>query len=302
MKTLTIEATYRVLLGDVTHFHIMIVGVGGTGSTLAHHLASLAFHARQKGVQVDLILVDHDLVEMKNCGRQELSVQAAMGGNIPKVADLALRLNAAYGLDIEAWPQKYEMGMMRDWFQDGRYGHTPSHLIIGCVDNHLGRQQIAKTIERYNGRIWCIDCGNDLNNGQILIGNLTDLSQIQLDKMGLCSGLPSPYLQEPALLELDPEPQVQACTERVLSDSQSLMVNRMTATIAATYVTNFVLHRQILQMGTTFGLEPTVMSANLITQKNIHACKYATQIPASPTEDFEEENDGQNHQTPTETA
>ena len=295
MDTLTIEPTYRVLLGDVTHFRIMIVGVGGTGSTLAHHLASLAFHARQKGVQVDLMLVDHDLVEMKNCGRQELSVQAAMVGNIPKVADLALRLNAAYGLNIEAWPQKYEVGMARDWFADGRYGHPPTHLIIGCVDNHLGRRQIAETVTRYNGRIWCIDCGNDLNNGQILIGNLSDISQIQLDKLGLCSGLPSPYLQESALLEPDPEPQVHACTESVLTDSQSLMVNRMTATIAATYVTNFVLHRQIPQMGTTFGLEPTVMNANLITHKNIHACKSGTPIPASTAEDFEEENDGQNH-------
>ena len=290
MKTLTIQPTYRVLLGDVTHFRIMIVGVGGTGSTLAHHLASLAFHAGQKGVKVDLTLVDHDLVEMKNCGRQELSVQAAMVGNIPKVVDLALRLNAAYGLNIEAWPQKYEVGLERDWFADGRYGHTPTHLIIGCVDNHQGRRQIAQTIGRYNGRIWCIDCGNDLNNGQILIGNLSDISQMQLDKLGLGNGLPSPYLQEPALLEPDPEPQIHACTERVLTDSQSLMVNRMTATIAATYVTNLVIHRHILQMGTYFGLEPTVMSAKLITQKNIYACKSGTPIPANMTEEFEKEN------------
>ena len=269
MDSLIIEPTYRVLLGEVTHFRIMIVGVGGTGSTLAQHLASLAFHAGQKGLQVDLTLVDHDLVEMKNCGRQALSVQAAMMGNVPKVADLALRLNAAYGLHIEAWPQKYEIGMARDWFQDGRYGHAPIHLIIGCVDNHLGRLQIAETVERYNGRIWCIDCGNDLNNGQILIGNLTDLSQIHLDKMGLCHGLPSPYLQEPTLLDPDTEPQPRACTERILTDSQSLMVNRMTATIAATYVTNFVLHRQILQMGTCFNLEPTVATSRPISAINL---------------------------------
>ena len=269
MKTLTIEPTYRVLLGDVTHFRIMILGVGGTGSTLAHHLASLAFHARQKEVQVDLTLVDHDFVEMKNCGRQELSVQAAMVGNIPKVADLTLRLNAAYGLDIEAWPQKYDVGMARDWFTNGRYAHTPTHLIIGCVDNHLGRRQIAKTVERYNGRIWCIDCGNDLNNGQILIGNLADISQIQVDKLGLCSGLPSPYLQEPALLEPDPEPQVQACTERVLTGSQSLMVNRMTATIAAEYTAVFVLQKQILQIQTMFNLQPLVAHSLPITQTNL---------------------------------
>lgn len=99
MDTLTIEPTYRVLLGDVSHFRIMLVGTGGTGSTLALFRAGLAFHARQKGIQVDLTLVDHDVVEMKNCGRQAICVQAAVIGGTPKVADLALRLNAAYGLD-----------------------------------------------------------------------------------------------------------------------------------------------------------------------------------------------------------
>jgi tRNA A37 threonylcarbamoyladenosine dehydratase len=159
MDNLTIDPTYRVLLGDVTHVRLMLVGVGGTGSTLALFLAGLTFHARQKGIQVDITLVDHDVVEMKNCGRQAVSVQSAHIGDVPKVADLALRLNAAYGLNIEAWPQKYEADMGRDWFCRGQ--RAQSHLIIGCVDNHLGRREIAQTIAAYNGRIWGIDCGNE---------------------------------------------------------------------------------------------------------------------------------------------
>ncbi|MCP4416131.1 MAG: hypothetical protein GY805_05895, partial [Chloroflexi bacterium] len=155
MDSLTIDPTYRVLLGDVSQFRIMLVGVGGTGSTLALFLAGLAFHARQKGIQVDLTLVDDDVVEMKNCGRQAVSVQSAHIGSVPKVADLALRLNAAYGLNIEAWPQKYKLEMGQSWFRKGQ--HAQSHLIIGCVDNHLGRREIAQTIAAYNGRIWGID-------------------------------------------------------------------------------------------------------------------------------------------------
>ncbi len=100
MQPLHIEPTYRVLLGDVNRFRIMLVGCGGTGSTLALFLAGLAFHARQKGIEVALTLVDHDVVEMKNCGRQAVSVQAAMAGSIPKVADLALRLNATCSLAV----------------------------------------------------------------------------------------------------------------------------------------------------------------------------------------------------------
>lgn len=260
MEPLKIEPTYRVLLGDVTHFSIMLVGAGGTGSTLALFLAGLAFHARQKDIQVDLTLVDHDVVEMKNCGRQAVSLQAADIGNVPKVSDLALRLNAAYGLGIVAWPQKYESGMAREWFDHSTSSQAKAHLIVGCVDNYLGRREIAETIAGYNGRIWAIDCGNEQNSGQILIGNLTDMSQIQLNRLGLCSGLPSPYIQEPDLLEPDPNEQTQSCAEMTLNETQSIMVNRMAATIAAEYTAVFVLQKQISQMQTTFNLQPTVVA------------------------------------------
>ncbi len=266
MDTLAIEPTYRVLLGDVSRFRIMLVGAGGTGSTLALFLAGLAFHARQKGIQVDLTLVDHDVVEMKNCGRQAVTLQSAVVGGVPKVADLALRLNAAYGLDIEAWPKRYEGDMARDWFH---HGGSCAHLLVGCVDHHNGRQEIAKTVEMFNGRIYALDCGNEQYSGQILIGNLTDMNRIKLDRLGLCSGLPSPYIQEPELLEPDPNEQSPSCADMALAETQSLMVNRMAATIAGQYVTTFVLQRQILQMGSYFSLEPTVMRPMLITKKNI---------------------------------
>ena len=94
-----IEPTYRVLLGDVTEFNIMVVGLGGTGSALALALAGLAYHARQKGIGVKLTFVDHDLIEPKNVGRQQFCPAEASGG-IAKASSLALRLNAAYGLDI----------------------------------------------------------------------------------------------------------------------------------------------------------------------------------------------------------
>ena len=262
MDTLNIEPTYRVLLGDVTRFRIMVVGAGGTGSTLALFLAGLAFHAQQKGIQVDLTLADHDVINMANCGRQAVSLQSAVLGGIPKVSDLALRLNAAYGLAIEAWPVRYEAGLARDWF-DHSGGRAQAHLMIGCVDHYSGRQEIAKTIEAYNGRIFALDCGNEQYAGQILIGNLTDTSQITLDKLGLCSGLPSPYLQEPDLLQPDPNEQSLSCAEMAMAETQSIMVNRMAATIAAEYVAVLVLQKQISQMRTTFNLQPSIVTHSL---------------------------------------
>lgn len=273
MQTLNIEKTYRVLLGDVNRFRIMLVGCGGTGSTLALFLAGLAFHARQKGIQIDLTLVDPDVVEMKNCGRQAVSVQAAMVGGVPKVADLALRLNSAYGLDIEAWPVRYEAGLASDWFDYNAGGQTQAHLIIGCVDSHRGRQEIAKTVEAFHGRIYALDSGNDKINGQVLMGNLTNLDQIKLDRLGLCTGLPSPYIQEPGLLEPEATEQALSCAEMTLREEQSLMINRLAATIAAQFVTDFVLNRQVAQMGAAFNLDPTVMRPILITKANINQCQ-----------------------------
>ena len=81
-----------------------------------------------------MTLVDHDVVEMKNCGHQAVSVQAAMIGGVPKVANLALRLNSAYGLDIEAWPVRYEESLTRDWFDHGTGERSCVHLIVGYVD------------------------------------------------------------------------------------------------------------------------------------------------------------------------
>jgi PRTRC genetic system ThiF family protein len=259
-----------VLLGEVNRFRIMLVGCGGTGSSLSLALAGLAYHAGQKGIQVELTLVDHDIVELKNCGRQALSLQAAMVGGVPKVADLALRLNAAYGLGIVAWPQRYTAEMARSWYEYQPGYRSTANLIVGCVDNHLGRREIAKTIAAADGRIWGLDCGNERYSGQVLIGNLTDTSQIELDALGLCTGLPSPYVQEPDLLEPDPAEQNESCAEMALAETQSLMVNRMAAAIAAQFVTDFVLQAQVLQMASYFNLVPPTARSLLVTEANLN--------------------------------
>ncbi|MCB0009896.1 MAG: hypothetical protein KDE04_25700, partial [Anaerolineales bacterium] len=90
--------------------------------------------------------------------------------------------------------------------------------------------------------------------------------EIRLDALGLCSGLPSPYLQEPGLLEPTAEAQPLSCAGLALAQEQSLMVNRLAAAIAAQYVTAFVLQRQVTQLGTYFNLDPTVMTPRLITR------------------------------------
>jgi len=114
----------------------------------------------------------------------------------------------------------------------------------------MPRQESAKTVERSNGRVWALDSGNAQFNGQVLISNTTDIESIQLDRLGLCTGLPSPYLQEPKLLQPEETAQPLSCAEMTRREEQSLMINKFAAAIAAQYVTNMVLWRQVSQMGT----------------------------------------------------
>jgi PRTRC genetic system ThiF family protein len=255
---LKIEKQYRVLLGDDKRVQIMLVGVGGTGSALALSLGRLAYHARSKGMQIDMTFVDHDLVEAKNVGRQ-CFCPAEVDYN--KAECLALRLNLAFGLDIVAMPERFTSTLARSWSSS----RSSLVLLIGAVDNHLARRDLAKAVDEGRGRIWCLDIGNAQYNGQVLIGNTADLDRIEFFELGLCSGLPSPYIQEPALLEPEDEPMALSCTDLTLREEQSLMVNQTAASIAAQYCHQFAVRRELAEFATYFNLQPPAAVSKPIT-------------------------------------
>ncbi|MCP4288630.1 MAG: thiamine biosynthesis protein ThiF, partial [Gammaproteobacteria bacterium] len=91
--------TYRALLGEVRDMQLYLVGAGGTGSALADALARLLYHARQKGMNIGLTIIDPDTISEANLGRQRFC-RAEIG--YEKALSLCLRLNAAFGLDIRA--------------------------------------------------------------------------------------------------------------------------------------------------------------------------------------------------------
>jgi hypothetical protein len=102
-----------------------------------------------------------------------------------------------------------------------------------------------------------------------LLGNTTRPTEIRFDKMGLCTALPAPYVQEPGLLEPEETAVSEtplSCAQRTQIEEQSLMVNRMAATIAAQFAAEMVTGRQVTQMAAYFNLSPTVMRPRLITE------------------------------------
>ena len=99
---------------------------------------------------------------------------------------------------------------------------------------------------------------------------LTALARLTVDDFGICSGLPSPYLQEPALLEPDPaEVTPLSCAEVTWREEQSLLINTQVAAVAAQYAYDLVVRRTLNQFATYLNLEPPTARALLLTSTNL---------------------------------
>jgi PRTRC genetic system ThiF family protein len=295
-QLLSLEPRYRVILPEVATTTIIQVGVGGTGSWLAMSLARLVYHAGQAGQTVKLVLVDPDTVEERNVGRQGFS-PAEVGQN--KAESMALRLSLALGIEVAAATAPFVTADFVSWAnqQYRPYGSDTTRLVlVGAVDNYLARREMAKALAAVgnhthlagsgqahstgSGRVWAVDCGNGRANGQVLVGNLTDPGQIQVDALGVCNGLPSPYLQEPGLLEPNPiDSNPLSCADLTLREEQSLLINSQVAAVAAQYLYDLVIRRTLWQYATYLNLEPPTMSSRLLTPTNLALWGYG-RLPA----------------------
>ena len=269
MDIISFEKRYVVPLGQPKQFNIVLVGVGGTGANLALILGRLAYAAGQQGITVRLTFIDPDIVEQGNIGRQPFC-PAELGMN--KATSMAQRLNLAYGLSITAVPDFFQPSMkaLHPLRAHAHQQWRMATLVIGCVDNHLARRELNNFAQLCEGSAWFLDCGNAYSNGQVLIGNLPAGSKIEVNPLGMCSGLPLPYVQEPALLVPDPikAPQ-QSCALLAARGEQSLIVNAQVAAVAGQRVHEFIFAREVRQMAATFNLSPMVMRATPITDATL---------------------------------
>lgn len=225
---------------------IVLVGLGGTGSVLARHVARTVYHMRQLGLQLprSIHFVDPDVIEEKNVGRQMFTV-ADVGKY--KAETLARRFNVALGLNIRYHNTCY----------DCRTFERNSCIVIGAVDNHEARAAIAKT----SHMLW-IDSGNHYNAGQVIIGNTDSLPMVRRDmevdendeaEREHWRWLPYATTLYPELLQPDPDEPVAnlSCADLVEQGSQHLLINELMAGIAAQYLYK-VLFRQEIYSFMTF--------------------------------------------------
>ncbi|HUN06428.1 MAG TPA: ThiF family adenylyltransferase [Aggregatilineales bacterium] len=204
-----------------------------------------------------IVLIDPDGVEQKNVGRQ-LYVEADVGQS--KAHVLMRRFNMALGLDIIAiaGPVSAEKHFER-W----------GNLIVGAVDNHLARRELAKA----NGAIW-VDAGNHFNAGQVVIGNTSDHETAirYIDgQNGRYAYLPNAGLLFPTLLEAEPEAKPQpeperSCAELIAAREQDLLINDWMATITSQYIYK-LLHRQPIHSFVSY------VSADAMSVRSVPICR-----------------------------
>ena len=218
--------------------HMTLVGCGGTGSHIASGLISLSGSLVERGVDVDVQLIDPDRVEQRNVGRQ-LFGPANVGR--PKAEVLADRLNRAFaariGYSIRALSAADAAAMA-----DPDAGTLS--VVIGAVDNPAARAVIAKAVAQADTgrtvrRLWWIDAGNENHSGQVAIGDTADPQRFRgAGAMGMISRLPAPHLVYPDLVATPQAkksarrarvPSEPSCAELVAAGEQGLMVNRMAA-------------------------------------------------------------------------
>lgn len=193
------------------HFTVLIVGCGGTGGFVAEGLYRLL------PARATLMLVDPDLVEERNLGRQNFSLPDLGRFKSQVLAEtLALKMGRAVAYSVLPISMLDSHG---------------SGIVIGCVDNGPARRDIAQKIVANSWHPWWLDAGNGENYGQVLIGNRETQrlhDAFELDK-GLCHFLPLPTIQRPELLSQVTERR--GCAEAVEAREQSPTINRFMAAL-----------------------------------------------------------------------
>jgi PRTRC genetic system ThiF family protein len=143
---------------------VLIVGAGGTGSSIAMNLPYLNQAMRVWGHAsgLDVTMMDADTVSVTNCVRQPFST-SDIGQN--KATVLINRINIFWGTKWTAIPNRFHARS----FENDR-GNVPDFL-IGCVDTGEARKAIEESfIHALSGTSYWLDLGNNAASGQYVLG------------------------------------------------------------------------------------------------------------------------------------
>jgi len=256
-----LSKNYCLPFPEYGKYTLIVVGVGGTGSHLSYDMARLISHGRSLGTEIELLLIDPDIVEEKNVGRQRFT-RAEIGMN--KAHARAISLSRWLGIKVQFVDGRFSA----DCIPGQPYSRRGKNfaILLGCLDDsfgNAGRQAIATSMQkdkqRYLDLIW-IDAGNDRYSGQVAVGDMLSGGSIVLNRqMGLVDRLPAPCVSIAGLLDAPEESFLDSelgCAELTAAGEQSLFINSMMAGIMSQFVFDIIFRRRLEALATFVNLSP----------------------------------------------
>ena len=203
---------------------VLVVGCGGTGSTMATglvylHQAMLAY-GHPGGLHVTL--VDGDRISHANCVRQPFS-ESEVG--LYKADVLVTRINLFWGLGWDADIR----------FVDEPWSTTEQpEIIISCVDSRKARHLITRT-DAYKFALYWLDLGNNADSGQFVLGQPDSPLLEGKTRLPNVADL-FPEIVDP---RLDAKDKLPSCSALEALESQSPFVNQTLAYQALALLAQF---------------------------------------------------------------
>ena len=188
---------------------VAVVGAGGTGSALLPNLARLHHAMLELGHPggIDCTVYDDDTVSETNVGRQGF-YPVDVGQY--KATLLVNRLNNLMGTRWEAETRRV-----------GSKDRFTCDMVIGCVDTRAARKAILGAMQRGGGGYY-LDCGNESNSGQVILGQVRGKAAERLPHVGDLF----PELLNPKGDKADTAP---SCSMADALRKQSLVINQAIA-------------------------------------------------------------------------
>lgn len=268
----------RVLPKEYSKLKVYLIGAGGTGSFAALNLARVLFELRRIGKAVEMTIIDPDVVESGNIPRSNFC--AAEIGRF-KAQTLAERITLAWGLEVSYSNEKLDFERQ---IKSKGNGFKELTILVGCVDNHLARREIHRSLEESNKynfhnapEFWWIDGGNGKSSGQVLIGSEVrrEKPESHFSSSTICKKLPAPSVIHPELLENQEIPtrrestERMSCAERIMRGEQSLNINQRVAVEIGEVLAELLLTNSLRRFATYFDLESGTSRSLYTTPESI---------------------------------
>ena len=230
---------------------VLIVGAGGSGSSIAMHLPHLDQAMRVWGHTsgLDVAMMDADTVSGTNCVRQPFS---ASDIGLNKATVLINRINMFWGTKWTAIPHRFHA---RSFGQDRE--EVPD-VLIACVDSREARKAIEESFTRaLSHTCYWLDLGNNSASGQYVLGQpLNGRNRRKTERLRTISEL------YPEIVDIDAgEDPLPSCSAVEALDRQEPFINQTLALSALAMLGQLFRYGKLTYHGGFFNARTGQMSA-----------------------------------------